>query len=56
MDLQINTYVKERISSIMFSSMPMKDKRIEIRKLKRDGLSSQYIKLFLNLLEYVGEI
>lgn len=56
MDLQIDTYVKERISSIMFSELPLKKKRIEVRKLKKHGLSRDYIQLFLKLLEYISEI
>ncbi len=56
MDLQINTYLKEKISSIMFSELPIKKKRIEIRKLKRQKLTKEYMQLFLKLLEYIGEI
>ena len=56
MDLQINTYLKETISSIMFSDLPIKKKRIEIRKLKKRGLTKEYMQLFLKLLEYLGEI
>lgn len=56
MDLQINTYIKERISAIMFSNLPIGKKRIEIRKLKKDGVSNEHIKLFLKLLDYIGEI
>lgn len=56
MDLQINTYLKETISSIMFSDLPIKKKRIEIRKLKKQGLTKEYMQLFLKLLEYLGEI
>ena len=31
-------------------------KRIAVRKLKRDGLESKFVKLFLKLLEYIGQI
>lgn len=56
MDLQISTYLKEEISTIMFSNLPIKKKRIEIRKLKEQGLTKEYMQLFLKLLEYLGEI
>lgn len=56
LDLPINTVLKEKISSIMFSELPLKRKRIEIRKLKKYNLDKEYIKLFLKLLEYIGQI
>ena len=56
LDLQINTVLKEKISNIMFSDLPLKKKRIEIRKLSKYNLTRQYIRLFLRLLEYIGEI
>lgn len=56
LDLPINTVLKEQISSIMFSNLPLKRKRIEIRKLKKYNLDKEYIKLFLKLLEYIGTI
>ena len=56
MDLQINTYLKEDIASIIFSETPIKKKRIAIRKLKKKGLSKEHIKLFLKLLEYMAEV
>ena len=56
LDLHINTILKEKISAIMFSNLPIKRKRIEIRKLDKYGLSKQYIKLFLRLLEYIEKI
>ncbi len=56
MDLQISTYLKEKISEIMFSNLPIKKKRIEIRKLKKHKLTKEYMQLFLKLLEYLGEI
>lgn len=55
LDLQINTYLKEDIASIMFSNLSVAKKRIAIRKLKRKGLSRQYMNLFLKLLEYISE-
>ncbi len=57
MDLQINTYLKEQIAEIMFDTEnTISKKRIAIRKLKKKGLSREYMKLFLKLLEYIGEI
>lgn len=54
-DLKINTYLKEDIDSIMFGELPINKKRIAIRKLKKKGLSKEYINLFLKLLEYISE-
>ena len=56
MDLQIDTYLKEDIAKIMFGELPLNKKRIEIRKLKKVGLSKEYINLFLRLLEYISEV
>ena len=56
LDLPINTVLKEKISSIMFSDLPLKKKRIEIRKLRKFNLTSEYIRLFLRLLEYISQI
>lgn len=56
LDIPVNTVLKEKISSIMFSELPIKRKRIEIRKLRKYNLGKEYIKLFLKLLEYIGTI
>ena len=56
MDLKIETYMKENIASIMFGNLPLNSKRVEIRKLKKKGLSKEYITLFLKLLEYISEV
>ncbi len=55
-DLMIKTKLKEEISKILFSDIKIKNKRIEIRKLKRKGLEKKFIRLFLNLLEHVKSI
>ncbi|MBQ9018868.1 MAG: DUF5110 domain-containing protein [Bacilli bacterium] len=55
MDLKIDTYLKEEIASIIFGELPINKKRIAIRKLKKKGLSKEYINLFLKLLEYINE-
>lgn len=54
-DLQIETYLKEDIAKIVFGKEPINKKRISIRKLKKRGLSKEYIDLFLKLLEYISE-
>lgn len=56
MDLKINTYLKEEIADIMFGEIPLKKKRIAIRKLKNKKLSKEYITLFLRLIEYMSEV
>ena len=53
---EINTYLKEEIADIMFGDLPLKKKRIEIRKLKKKKLSKEYIGLFLRLIEYMSEV
>ena len=50
-----NTYLKEEIAKIIFGTLPIAKKRIGIRKLKTQGLSKEYMKLFLKLLDYIGE-
>ena len=56
MDLRIDTYLKENIAEVMFSTLSNSKKRIEIRKLKKKGLTKEYINLFLKLLEYINEV
>ena len=55
-DLQIETRLKEEIASIMYSDIDVKKKRIQIKKLKKRGLDSIFIRMFLKLLEYVSEL
>jgi len=55
MDLMIDTYLKEKIADIVLGDLPIDKKRIALRKLKKDGLSKEYIELFLKLLDYIGE-
>ncbi len=55
-DLQIETLMKEKIDDIIFSDLPIKKKRIAIRKLGRKGLDSKFVKLFLRLLEYISTV
>lgn len=55
-DLEIETILKEKIDKILFGDLPIRKKRIEIRKLKRKGLEPKFIKMFLNLLEYIKTV
>lgn len=55
-DLEVETRLKDKIASILFSNLSIKKKRIQIRKLKKDKLDSKFIKMFLRLLEYVEQI
>ena len=52
-DLQIETSMKEKIDAVLFGNLPIKKKRIEIRKLGNRGLERKFVKLFLKLLEYI---
>ena len=56
MDLLIETELKEEIDKVISSDEPLNKKRIALRKLKRKGLDTSFIKLFLKLLEYVDQI
>lgn len=55
-DLQIKTELKERLARIIFSELDMKQKRIQIKHLKRFGLESKFIHMFMKLMEYISEI
>ena len=55
MDLKISTYLKEEIASVIFGDLPINKKRIAIRKLRKQGLSKEYMQLFLKLLDYINE-
>jgi hypothetical protein len=52
-DLQIKTEQKDQIDKIMFGDLPIKKKRIAIRRLQNKGLERRFIQLALKLLEYV---
>ena len=54
-DLQIDTETKIKIHEILFSDKEIKRKRIVIRKLGGRRLENRFVKLFLNLLEYIQE-
>lgn len=55
-DLQIKTELKEKLDSILFGDLPIKKKRIEVRKLGNKGLEHKFVKLFLKLLEYIDQV
>ena len=55
-DLQIKTVQKEQIDKILFSDMPIKKKRIAIRRLQNKGIEKKFIQLCLKLLEYVEQV
>ena len=55
MDLKIDTYLKEEIADIIFSKSSIDKKRIALRKLRKKGLSKEYMDLFLKLLDYINE-
>ena len=55
-DLEIETVLKEKIDSILFGNLTIKKKRIAIRKLKRSKLETKFIKMFINLLEYIETV
>ncbi|MBO5414483.1 MAG: DUF5110 domain-containing protein [Bacilli bacterium] len=55
-DLPIETLMKEKVDEVLFSDLPIKKKRIAVRRLKRKGLERKFVKLFLKLLEYVEQV
>lgn len=54
-DLKIETKLKDKLNLILFTKEDVKKKRIKIKKLKRLGLDTKTINMFLRLLEYVEE-
>lgn len=55
-DLKISTQLKERLAKIAFSNLDIKNKRIEIKKLKKYGLDPIFIKMFMKLYDYLVEV
>lgn len=55
-DLKITTQLKEQIANIIFSEEDIKDKRIAIIKLRKQGIDEIFVKMFLKLLDYIAEI
>ena len=54
-DLQIQTELKEKIADILFSDKPIKEKRFEIIRLKKQNLDRSFSKLFLKILDIIKE-
>ena len=52
-DLEINTLLKEEIDGIIFGNDPIDRKRIDLRKMKKEGLEPKYINMFIGLLEFI---
>ena len=56
-DLKVPTNLKDIIAKVLFNeNISISKKRIEIRKLKKQGLDSRSVKIFLKLLEYMSEV
>ena len=55
-DLEIDTALKDKVDKVLFSNMSIKKKRIAIRKLKRKGLHPKFIRMFINLFEYLEKL
>lgn len=55
-DLPILTSQKELIASVIYSDLPVDKKRIAMRKLKKKGIEIRFIRMFIRLLEYIGQI
>ena len=56
-DLAIPTELKEQIDKIIFDpKATIKEKRIMIRRLRRDGLPKIFINMFMQLFEYMAEL
>ncbi len=53
-DLKIETKLKDELATIIFNDdLPLSNKRILVKKLKRKGLDRRSIKVFLRLLDYM---
>ena len=52
-DLEINTILKNKIDSIIFSDLSIKKKRIGLRKLRKEKLEPKYINMFIGLLDFI---
>ena len=56
-DLKVPTKLKDTIATILFDAkLSPSKKRIEIKKLKKKGLDSRSIRIFLKLIEYMSEV
>ena len=55
-DLEIETTLKYKIDEILFSNLSIKQKRIEIKKLKKNKLEPKFITMFMELLEHISSV
>lgn len=55
-DIPIKTTLKDILGKIMFSDKDYSDKRIAIKRLKRQGLEDKFVRVFLRLLEFTKDI
>lgn len=55
-NLEVETTLKERIDQVLFNDLPIKKKRIAIRKLKKYKLEPKFINMFLGLLDYIKTV
>ena len=55
-DLEIETFLKDKIDNILFSDISVRRKRIEIKKLKKYKLDPKFINMFIKLLEYISNV
>lgn len=55
-DIPITTTLKDILGKIMFSDKDYSDKRIAIKRLKRQGLEDKFVRVFLKLLEFTKDI
>ena len=55
-DLKIPTVLKDRLAVVMFDeNTTLNDKRLAVRKLRKDGLDKRSIKMFLKILDYMEQ-
>ena len=56
-DLKVPTKLKDKIAIILYDKdLSVSKKRINIKKLKKQGLDKRSIKIFLRLIEYMSEV
>ena len=55
-ELPITTKLKDTVADIIFSNEDIADRRIAIKKLRRKGLNSLFIRAFLKLLDYTKDL
>ncbi len=55
-DLPIETDLKQLIDEAIFNDNEVRKKRIAVRRLRSKGLESKFVKLFLKLLDYMGQV